>query len=77
MPPNHKKWISKIEQVQRRAARWTVNNSEQKASVTEMVKNLGWRTLEQRRADARLCLFYKVVHGLDRRSTSPGLHTVQ
>ena len=62
--PNHKKWISKIEQVQRRAARWTVNNFEQKASVTEMVKNLGWRTLEQRRADARLCLFYKVVHGL-------------
>ena len=47
-----------------RAARWTVNNFEQKASVTEMVKNLGWRTLEQRRADAGLCLFYKVVHGL-------------
>ena len=54
---NHKKWISKIEQ-------WTVNNFEQKASVTGMVKNLGWRTLEQRRADARLCLFYKAVHGL-------------
>ena len=28
------------------------------------LKNLGWRTMEQRRADARLCLFYKVVHGL-------------
>ena len=25
---------------------------------------LGWRTLDQRRADARLCLFYKIVHGL-------------
>ena len=24
----------------------------------------GWRSLEQRRADARLCLFYKVIHGL-------------
>ena len=26
--------------------------------------DLGWRTLEQRRADARLCLFFKIVHGL-------------
>ena len=26
------------------------------ASVSEMVNNLGWRSLEQRRADARLCL---------------------
>ena len=31
---------------------------------THSVLNLGWRALEQRRADARLCLFYKVVHGL-------------
>ena len=62
--PNHKTLISKIEQVKRRAASWTVNNFEQKTSVTEMVRNVGWRTLEQRRADACLCLFYKVVHGL-------------
>ena len=62
--PNHKKRISQIEQVQRRAARWTVSNFEQRASVTQIFQNLGWRTLEQRRADARLCLFYKVVHGL-------------
>ena len=62
--PNHKKRISQIEQVQRRAARWTVGNFDQRASVTQIVQNLGWRTLEQRRTDARLCLFYKVVHGL-------------
>ena len=29
-----------------------------------MINKLGWRTLEQRRADARLCLFYKIVYGL-------------
>ena len=34
------------------------------ASVTRIVQDLGWRTLDQRRADARLCLFYKIVHGL-------------
>ena len=37
---------------------------DRKASVTEMVNNLGWRSLEQRRADARLCLFYRIVYGI-------------
>ena len=27
-----------------------------------MLNKLGWRTLEQRRADARLCLFYNIVY---------------
>ena len=27
-----------------------------------MLEGLGWRTLEQRRADARLCLIYKIVN---------------
>ena len=59
--PHTKVPISQIEQVQRRAARWTASNFDRQSSVTEMVKQLGWRSLEQRRADARLCLFYKVV----------------
>ena len=32
--------------------------------TTDMLNKLGWRTLEQRRADARLCLFYKIDYGL-------------
>ena len=28
------------------------------------VQSLGWRSLEQRRSDSRLCLFYKIIHGL-------------
>ena len=39
-------------------------NFNRRASVTQIVQDLGWRTLDQRRADARLCLFYKIVHGL-------------
>ena len=62
--PNTDKLIRQIDQVYRRAARWTVNNFCRQASVTGIIEKLGWRTLEQRRADARLCLFYKVVHGL-------------
>ena len=58
------KRISQIEQVQRRAALWTVSNFDRKARVTKMVQDLGWRTLDQRRANARLCLFFKIFHRL-------------
>ena len=34
------------------------------SSVSDMLGRLGWRTIEQRRADSRLVLFYKIVHGL-------------
>ena len=33
-------------------------------SITEMLTQLGWRSLEQRRNDSRLCLFYKIIYGL-------------
>ena len=56
--------ISQIEKVQRRAARWTISNYDYRSSVTSMIENLGWRTLDQRRSDARLCLFYRIVYGL-------------
>ena len=62
--PHMKVRTSQIEQVQRRAARWTASNFNRQSSVTEMVKQLGWGSLEQRRSNARLCLFYKVIHGL-------------
>ena len=42
----------------------TSNNFERTASVTAMLKNLGWHLLELRYADAHLCLFYKIVYGL-------------
>ena len=33
-------------------------------SVTQMQQELGWRSLDQRRADARLCMLYKITHGM-------------
>ena len=56
--------INKIEMVQRRAARYATNNYDRTSSVTEMIDTLNWRTLEQRRADSRLSLFYKIVNNL-------------
>ncbi len=61
--PHTKDLSHKIEMVQRRAARWTLNDYSSYSSVTDMLDRLGWRTLEQRRSDARLCLFHKMVTG--------------
>ena len=62
--PHTKDKISQIEKVQRRAAQWTTSNYDYRSSVTSMIENLGWRTLEQRRSDTRLCLFYQIIRGL-------------
>ena len=56
--------IQRIEMVQRRAARWVLSDYSPYSSVSDMLERLGWRTLEQQRADSRLVLFYKIVHGL-------------
>jgi hypothetical protein len=50
--------------IQRRAARWTLARFHPLASVTEMLNELWWRSLEERRIDARLVLMYKIVQGL-------------
>ena len=62
--PSSKHLRPQLEKIQRRAARWTTSNYDTRSSVTAMLNQLGWRTLEQRRADARLCLFCKIVYGL-------------
>ena len=62
--PNIDQNIDKLEMIQRRAARWTLHNYSTYASVAEMLQSLSWRSLEQRRSDSRLCLFYKIIHGL-------------
>ena len=56
--------IHKVEMVQRRAVRWTLCNYSRYDSVTEMQTSLGWRPLEQRRTDARLCMLSEIVNGI-------------
>ena len=63
--PYEKGHILLLEKVQRRAARF----------VTNMVSNIGWQSLEERRAIARLTLMYKIVHGVVHTSTSPLLQS--
>ena len=62
--PHEAKLINGLESVQRRAARWAVNRYERKASVTQMLAELKWHTLEQRRIHSRLVMLFKIFHGL-------------
>ena len=50
--------------IQRMAVRWILVNYSRQASVTEMLNHQDWRSLEQRRNYSRLCLFFKIIHGL-------------
>ena len=51
----------KLEMVQRRAARFVVRNYSRTASVTNMLVKLRWKTLEERRKNARLEI-YKIIN---------------
>ena len=62
--PHTKEKTHKIEMVQRRAAHWTTNDWNRTTSVSSLLHQLNWQTLEQRRSMTRLCLFYKIVYGL-------------
>ena len=62
--PYTKSNIARLGMIQRRAARWTLSEYSQYASVTQMLQSLGWRSFEQRMSDSRLCLFYKIIYVL-------------
>jgi hypothetical protein len=61
---HHQIDIRKLEYVQRRAAIFVLSSQHNRSSVTAMIKRLGWRSLEDRRRDARLTMLYKIDHEL-------------
>ena len=64
--PHQQGDIKTLEQVQRRAARYVYNDytTRTPGCVTDMVEDLGWESLQDRRYIARLSLLYKMQHGL-------------
>ena len=52
-----------LEKIQRRSARFVKGDYRTTSSVTQMLHDLGWRDLSDRRRDLRLALLYKVVTG--------------
>ena len=61
--PYQKYNSDKIERVQRRAARFVKSRYSRYSSVSDMLDVLGWTPLSQRRQEARLILFYKIING--------------
>jgi hypothetical protein len=62
--PYERTYINKIEMVQRRAARFVTGKYDRRASVTLMLEELGWTSLEERRRQQRLAMLFKIVNGL-------------
>jgi hypothetical protein len=62
--PHYKKEIKTLEKVQRKGARFCLQNYAPLASVTGMLDTLGWKTLEERRVESRLTMMYKISHNL-------------
>ena len=56
------KYISKVENIQRQAARFVVNNYRRRESVTAMLHELDWTSLESRRKAVSLILLYRIFH---------------
>ena len=62
--PYTEKSIDKLEAVQRRAARFVLNRYHNTSSVSRLIEQLRWASLEQRRKTTRLGTIYKIHHGL-------------
>ena len=54
--------IYQIEMVQRKAARFVFNDDSRHSSVTDMLNRLNWQSLEKRRDDLTLLMFYKIIN---------------
>ena len=54
--------IKEIEKVQRRATRFAKGDNNRESSVTLMIQDLKWDSLERRMEVSRLTLFYQAIH---------------
>ena len=62
--PFHQSDKATLERVHGRAARFVTGDYKRESSVTTVINNLGWKSLEERRAASRLILMYKIVNKL-------------
>ena len=64
--PYYQQEIDSIENIQRRAARFILNDykSRHEGAVTEMLSKLELPSLQERRRQLRLTMFYKISNGL-------------
>ena len=56
--------IQQLEAVQRREARFVTGDYRTTSSTSQMIQDLGWPSLQQRRQDAKLVMMYRITYGL-------------
>ena len=56
--------INTLEMVQQKAARFVFNDYSSYSSVTAMLQELKWSSLQDRRIQSRLIMFYKILNNL-------------
>ena len=64
MGPHTLNNINKIEAVQRRAARFCLNEFSRHSGVSSMLSTLNLPPLQQRRERAKLIMMYKIINDL-------------
>ena len=57
--------------IQRRSARYVTNRYRNMSSVTDMLEELNWESLESRRTKIQLTLPHKIMNGMVDIPTSP------
>ena len=62
--PHHEYNINKLERVQRCAARFVCHDFGPRSSVTQMLSDLGWQQLKDRRKHIRLALLFRIIHDI-------------
>ena len=60
--PYFQKDYDSIERVQRKAARWVTSSYDRCTSVTKLLKDLQWDSLQERRRQQRLLFMYKILN---------------
>ncbi len=60
--PHYRNDIQKVEMIQRRAARFCMNDYRGQSSVPDMLAELKWDALEDRRKYSRLQMMYKILN---------------
>ena len=61
--PHTTESISKLERIQRRCARTVFGIWDRDTCVTQLLEELKWNELGQRRKQTKLIMFYKILHG--------------
>jgi hypothetical protein len=62
--PHRVENIRKLEMIQRRASRMVYADYQTTSSVSTMLSQLQWTTMQERRAQAKACMMYRVVNQL-------------